>query len=100
MTKILVTLVLALFVGQATGARSALTEGTCREQCPKEERGGPCLPGCPDCACCGVARVVMKLPATLCTAAPQIGFVSPRAEDVPAAPDPEEIVHIPKRPLV
>ena len=99
--KILMALTFALFLGQATGAWSFVGERACKDQCPTEQRGGACLPGCPDCGCCGVGRrVVVEPPVVLRAAAPAIAYVSTGTEDAPASPDPEEIFHIPKPLLV
>ena len=98
--KILVILTFALFLGQATDAWSFVGERACKEQCPTEQRGGACLPDCPDCGCCGVGRVVVERPVVPRAAAPAIEFISTGTEDAPASPDPEEIFHIPKPSLV
>ena len=100
MVKVLVSLTFGLFLGQATGAWSFVGERACKEQCPTEQRGGACLPGCPDCACCGVGRVVAEELAVPRVVAPAVEFVSIGTEDAPASPDPEEVFHIPKPPLV
>jgi hypothetical protein len=98
--RILVTLTFAMFLGQATGTWSFVGERACKEHCPTEQRGGACLPGCPDCACCGVGRVVAERPVVPRVVAPASEFVSSSTEDALASPDPEEIFHIPKPPLV
>ena len=98
--KILVALTFALFLGQATGAWSFVGERACKDQCPTEQRGGACLPGCPDCGCYGVGRVVVEGPVVLHAAAPAIDCVATGTDDAPASPDPEEIFHIPKLLLV
>lgn len=98
--KTFVTLMFALFLGQAIGAWSLIGEGGCKEQCPTEQRGQTCLPGCSDCACCGIARVLVVRGATPGAAAPAIGFVSTGCENAPQSPDPQDIFHIPKTPLV
>ena len=98
--KILVTLTFAMFLGQATGAWTVVGERACKAQCPTEQRGGACLPGCPDCACCGVGGVVAAHPVVPRVVAPAIEFVSSGTGDAPPSPDPEEIFHIPEPPLV
>ena len=100
MVKALVILIFGLFVGQASGAWSFVGERECPAQCPTERCGGACVPGCPDCGCCGVGRVVVEHLVMPRMAAPPVAFVSTGTEDALASPDPEEIFHIPKRPLV
>src|SRR5262252_7993826 len=57
--RILVAALLLILVGQTTGALSFLTP--CDEQCSAEQGGAAsCLPGCPECACCGMARVLLR----------------------------------------
>lgn len=90
-----ITALLLILLGQETGAFSALS--SCIEQCPAEEGGAAsCLPGCADCACCGLTRVVMPI---LSGGAPAIRTVE-RLWSVPlaahAAPDPDDILHVPK----
>jgi len=52
---------LLVLVGQTTGAISFIAN--CQEQCRDEDGGAAsCLPGCADCACCGLSGVLLRMP--------------------------------------
>lgn len=92
-------LALATFLAQATGF-AAMVEGPCVESCPDDDPAGHCSPLCA-CATCGhsVRQAVAVRVATL--AAPQsrpLTFES-GARLFPS-PEPDEILHVPKSPLV
>jgi len=89
-------LVLALAFAQATGISDYL-EATCGDDCAEQDcDGGACPPICPSCHC------AMRPPAT---AAASSGMLPLRVstpielvstiDEVPASPDPHEILRVP-----
>jgi len=95
--KILISLSFTLFFAQAIGVWSFVAERLCHEECPSER--GACAPACPDCPCCA-ARVAVQRPVLVSSNDTPRPFLFPYSEAAPASPDPDEIIHIPKRPLV
>lgn len=99
MSKALVTALFIILVGQTTGAFSALAN--CNEQCPAEQSGAAsCLPGCADCACCGLSRVLLTMPYQDAPTMRAVERLWPAPLAASAAPDPEDILHVPKSLLV
>jgi len=98
-TKGLVTALFIILIGQTTGAFSALAN--CNEQCPAEESGAAsCLPGCADCACCGLSRVLLNMPYRGVPALRTVERVWSAPLAAFATPDPDDIQHVPKPLLV
>jgi hypothetical protein len=96
LVRALAIVFLALFAAQAGGLALGV-ETTCYERCADDGPDGECAPTCADCLCCAQPRA----PA----AAPRIaGLVPPPAvtrpsfavQAEPAAPDPAEILRVPK----
>ena len=100
MVKVFATVLLTLLLGQSTGAMSFVAERACRELCPNEESGKSCLPGCSECACCGMLRALPPAPLS----APTVALAPETVRSAPvrriAAPAPQEIFHVPKSLLV
>ena len=103
-----VVLLLALFT-QTTGASALFAGGaacadTCAEGCPDEqrcpgeasERG--CAPDCQFCACCGLSmRAVIPAAVSLLEAQSTRSRFSFTSDGLPAPPEPQGILHVPKR---
>ena len=97
MSKILVTVVVALLLGQTTGALSFFSEMGCEQQCAAEQAGTSCLPGCSECACCGMARVLLTVSLRGEPTAFTVERILSDTIDAVVAPEPTDIFHIPKR---
>jgi len=94
--RMLVIALLAILVGQTTGAISFVA--SCGEQCSAEEgRAASCLPGCTECPCCGMARVLLTVPLGAEPTAVTVERVWAERVDEIVAPAPQDIGHVPKR---
>ena len=97
--KIVISALLLVLVGQTTGAISFIAN--CQEQCRDEDGGAAsCLPGCPDCACCGLSGVLLRMPNRGPLSVPTVERVWPASTPPLAAPAPRDILHVPKSLLV
>jgi len=88
----------AAFFLQANEALAAMETGPCHERCPDDDPGGNCPPTCPTCVCFGHAQVPAVPPgAPVLAAVPPspVDLAEPAVRQV-AAPDPREILHVPK----
>ena len=96
--RVLATLVLAVFLGQAVGLSAIAAVDGCDVDCPDDDEGGPCPPICPSCACPSHARPSM-VPGSgeiqLIDERPVPIAIAFAAEHLPC-PDPREILHVPK----
>jgi hypothetical protein len=84
-------LLVALWMPSAT-----LLGSRCGSDCPDEQTSASCPPGCHECACCPLVRVVA---APLVVHAPSLRItrVGAQLAHPPTAPAPAEIAHVPKR---
>jgi hypothetical protein len=97
--KSFITALFLVLLGQTTGAFSAL--GNCNERCAAEQGGAAsCLPGCADCACCGLTRVLLQTPHQDAPTLRTVQRVWSAPLSAIASPDPEDILHVPKPLLV
>lgn len=86
---------LTLLTFDVSGLAALCGDGPCDESCPTDVSGGRCPPNCHDCSCC-------SLPKGAATGV--VALVSPPAHatywitssDRPAAPEPADILHVPK----
>jgi hypothetical protein len=89
--------ILALCLGQATGLVAA-TETLCSDSCPDDNDAGQCSPFCicVSCGCHSVRPMVFVSVAGL-DAPPSSRLTFERCERRCPTPEPEEILHVPKR---
>jgi len=97
-------LLVALFV-ETTGARSLFfAADACASGCPDEqgcpgeasERG--CAPDCQFCACCGLSlRALLPAAVSLLEASSTFARFSLTSDGLPAPPEPQAILHVPRR---
>lgn len=81
---------------QMSGLAAIFGDPGCSDECPADASGGECAPNCAFCACCSVPRA-LKPQCTLMPIAQgqhRLWF-APRF-DVPAQPDPADILHVPR----
>jgi len=94
--RLLVTAVVMILLGQTTGALSFVAP--CHEHCSAEQDGAAsCLPGCPECACCGMARVLPNIALQGKPTDVTVERVWPERVHAIASPAPQDIAHVPKR---
>ena len=98
--KILVSVLLAIVLGQTTGALSYVAERGCVDQCPEKQGGATCLPGCTACTCCGFPRSVLRPMLAHRPLVPLVGVVQHETRQIVSSAAVEEIFHVPKHPLV
>jgi hypothetical protein len=96
MTRFIVLGMLALFLGQATGAAEFIELDPCTQACPADSQEEHCPPDCQLCLCCATLR-----PAVLAQVA--VMPLHPTSVPLPAEPEqdrlspaPRDIFHIPK----
>ena len=89
-------------LGCLSGTTFALVPGltpTCEESCSNDQTGGRCSPLCQDCAChvCSVrAPIPRPAGAAPLVSSDGVNRQIPANTDAPIAPDPGDIVHVPK----
>ena len=89
---------LALLTFDVSGLSGLCDEADCDEPCPTDLSGGRCPPNCHDCSCCSLPRV---------TTTPALAFIAPPvcarswigSTDHLPAPEPAEILHVPRSSL-
>ncbi|HEY8517118.1 MAG TPA: hypothetical protein VIS07_16525 [Candidatus Binatia bacterium] len=93
--RLVLSLTLALFAFQASGAFELVADVECRERCVDDDARGRCADSCTECSCCfhprPMARAsVTEAPAPACRTCPP-------AEPTPeyASAPPSEILHVP-----
>jgi hypothetical protein len=96
--RFLVVLILACFIGQASGIVEAIAG--CVEACADDDDAGNCAPTCSDCPCCGQVRSIASVPALGVPELCPIGQVATPASRAIAEVEPREISHVPKLALV
>ena len=89
---------LTLLTFDVSGLAALCDAGTCDETCPTDASGGQCPPNCHFCSCCSLPKVTRSGSAGVVMPAAQRTSCL-RALDQPAAPDPADILHVPKLPL-
>jgi hypothetical protein len=94
MVRTVASLALCLFLAQALGAGALieLVDG-CDGCCPEE---GHCLPSCPSCMCFPGVRPVLASSAVDVAGPQDHGVMVAEAAELLVAPDPREILHVPK----
>ena len=94
--RVLVALLLLVLSGMSQGAFGA-GSARCEETCPDDDDEGQCPPGCADCSCCVRAPVLVRVDAiTFLVIGVEAPAAFPRADDLPAQPDLQEVDHVPK----
>jgi hypothetical protein len=89
---------LALLTFDVSDLSSLVGETDCDESCPTDLPGGQCPPNCHYCSCCSLPQVTQSTIATLVApSACDASWVSP--SDGVIAPEPADILHVPKSPL-
>lgn len=85
------------FSFELSGLGALFPDPDCSEDCPSERSGAPCPPNCHACSCCSLPKSAPPArPATELPRAHARLLEWPGTSDQPAAPDPAEILHIPK----
>ena len=102
--QILAMVLLVALFAQTTGAPSLFfAADACAEGCPDEqgcpgeasERG--CAPDCQSCACCGLSmRALVPAAVSLLQAPSTLARFSLTSDGLPAPPEPQAILHVPK----
>jgi hypothetical protein len=94
-----VALLILFFIGQATGISAFAEERQCERPCPGESPGGHLPLSCRVCVCCPAAQpAVLSRPAVCLSNEVCRAVIGERIEK-PSAPEPREILHVPKRSL-
>jgi hypothetical protein len=94
-TRALVTLLLVFLLAETTGVMSFFVG--CADQCADEQAGSDsCLPGCTQCACCGMSRSLLDEPLAARPTDSGGERVWPTLAQFVAAPSVQEIAHVPK----
>lgn len=96
MIRAAVALGCVLFLAQATGAFRLVAEDTCTRTCADDVADGGCVPSCVFCLCCAHAKPLAASPAVAAPRPTIIGAMSEHTPRVRPAPDPREILHVPK----
>jgi hypothetical protein len=92
---VLLSVVITLLTFDVSGLAALCDDGACDEPCPTDFSGGKCPPNCHDCSCCSLPKVTAS--ATLALIAPSArpaSWVGP-IDRLPA-PEPADILHVPK----
>lgn len=91
-------IVLAIcLVFELSGLGTSFGDTDCSaDECPGDASGGECAPNCHLCACCSLPRVAPTEVATgeHVARATRTDFL--RNTDMPASPEPADILHVPK----
>jgi hypothetical protein len=66
------------------------------DECPADASGGECAPNCDLCACCSLPRVAPSATACVAPAAATGRSHSLGIPEMPASPEPADILHVPK----
>jgi len=91
-------LVLAAFVGQATGFVPTVESHDCEENCPGEdESDDDCSQSCHLCPCCPTLRLTTSGLSVAVLPQPVLGVIEWSLRERPPSPEPREIFHVPKR---
>jgi hypothetical protein len=67
------------------------------EDCPADASGGECAPNCHSCACCSFPRVTPSSAFATAPTPDTVRIESIGRADMPAAPAPADILHVPKQ---
>jgi hypothetical protein len=70
--------------------------GRCAADCPDERSNGDCPAACESCACCGAVRPVLLVRVAAPIPPGSVAWVWSESPPIVAAPDPREILHVPK----
>lgn len=88
---------LTLLTFNVSGLSALCEETSCDETCPTDVSGGQCPPNCHYCSCCSLPQVAGS--ATAALVKPLSGGTSwVRSTNDLTAPDPADILHVPKSP--
>jgi hypothetical protein len=86
---------LALLTFNVSGLAAICGDTSCDESCPTDLSGGQCAPNCHSCSCCSLPTVTGS--ATVALVRPQARHAScVSANDDLTAPEPADILHVPK----
>ena len=89
---------LTLLTFDVSGLGALCGDGPCDERCHTDVSGGQCPPNCHDCSCCSLPKVAATAVVTLVSPVSRATSWSPPS-DRHAAPEPADILHVPKFPL-
>ncbi len=96
MVRFLTILALTLFIGQVLGIAGLIEEDDCIQMCPGDDANGDCPLGCQSCACCPSTRSMLATKVSGALPSLTGGFVRTESSRFPPAPEPREILHVPK----
>jgi len=86
---------LALLTFDVSGLSALCGDPGCDEDCPTDLSGGECAPNCHSCSCCSLPKVAgSATPAAITLASGNMSWVA--ANEDPSAPEPADILHVPK----
>ena len=86
---------LALLTFDVSDLSSLVGETSCDESCPTDLPGGQCPPNCHSCSCCSLPQVTPSaIVALVAPLARATSWVRSSADVV--APEPADILHVPK----
>jgi hypothetical protein len=88
-------MVLLLALAAQTTAVAALTGEVCLEECQDDGPEGDCAPGCDDCNCCTLTRLLLPPPGQAARQAIRRAPAAWPTEAKPESPDPAGILHVP-----
>ncbi len=91
--------VLAVFIGQATGLSELVEVDECSQPCPGDSPDGHCPPACQFCVCCAALRPAVLLQSVAILHNQESHTVIGEQTQTPPSPEPHEILHVPKRAL-
>jgi hypothetical protein len=94
-----VAIALASYVALASGEVALIDAPVCVQNCADDDAQGDCAADCSDCSCCAHQRTPFAavLPRVFATAA--AARIPPGVQLPPAAPEPGDILHVPKTSL-
>ena len=96
--RAVMVVLLALLTFDVSGLAALCGDPACDEDCPADASGGECAPNCHACSCCSLPKVTGTGVAELVS--PQAHATSwIRSSERLPAPEPADILHVPKSSL-
>lgn len=95
MRRVVLLVVLALLTFDVSGLATLCGDAGCDEDCPTDLSGGDCAPNCHSCSCCSLPKVAGST-AQAALELPVAAMSWVRANKRLPAPEPADILHVPK----
>jgi hypothetical protein len=87
---------LTLLTFDVSGLASLCGDGPCDESCPTDASGGQCPPNCHYCSCCSLPQVAAASGVVALLSPPAHATSWIVSSDRHSAPEPADILHVPK----